>query len=233
MEEIPDLKIPVQVDLRERDSGLYQYLSCSSELEVSEDKLEIGDVIIGDLGIERKTLEDFHRSLHDGRLFRQIRGLKATYRKRLLLLEGTPSKGNVDFNLPFVRQALVTIAVRWQIPILRTTDIGDTARTVLQVARHHAKGKVKPTQIENGLSGSTLLVASPQVDALARLPGIGPLKASRLLEHFGSLKAVVNASTKEMMKVSGIDPIVAARLHSLFNSPYKCPSEICTQQLEI
>jgi ERCC4-type nuclease len=43
-----------------------------------------------------------------------------------------------------------------------------------------------------------------QLHLLQGLPGVGPERARCLLESFGSVEAVVTASTHELLKVSGI-----------------------------
>ncbi len=51
---------------------------------------------------------------------------------------------------------------------------------------------------------------------LAQIDGIGEARARLLLKHFGSLKAVKNASYDELMKVSGISESVATNIINFF-----------------
>jgi hypothetical protein len=46
--------------------------------------LDAGDIIVHDLGIERKTIDDFFRTLTAGQLFPQLRKLKRAFRRQML-----------------------------------------------------------------------------------------------------------------------------------------------------
>ena len=48
------------------------------------------------------------------------------------------------------------------------------------------------------------------------LPGISTVGARRLLEHFGSLRAVFTADERELRAVPGIGPVRSAALARLF-----------------
>jgi DNA excision repair protein ERCC-4 len=50
--------------------------------------LEIGDYIIGDLIIERKTSKDFIASVFDGRIFQQANKITSYTNRAILLIEG-------------------------------------------------------------------------------------------------------------------------------------------------
>jgi len=51
-------------------------------------KLDVGDYIIGDIGVERKNVHDFYRSIIDKRIFDQLRRLKEAYNNAILIVEG-------------------------------------------------------------------------------------------------------------------------------------------------
>ncbi len=46
--------------------------------------------------------------------------------------------------------------------------------------------------------------------ALALLPGLGPVRSRRLLEHFGSAREILGASQRELESVEGVGPGVAS-----------------------
>jgi ERCC4-type nuclease len=60
-----------------------------------------------------------------------------------------------------------------------------------------------------------------QTRIIGNLPGVGPKIARALLEHFGSVKAVSNASKEELMKVEKIGKKKAERIHAAINSDYR------------
>ena len=54
-----------------------------------------------------------------------------------------------------------------------------------------------------------------QLRLLASLPSVGPDRAHRLLDHFGSVQACITATAFELEKVSGIGPKTAAAIRDL------------------
>ena len=58
----------ILIDNREKDSGIPDILK-EKRIPILFENLEIGDYIIGDLIIERKTSKDFIASIFDGRIF--------------------------------------------------------------------------------------------------------------------------------------------------------------------
>jgi excinuclease ABC subunit C len=49
---------------------------------------------------------------------------------------------------------------------------------------------------------------------LELIPGIGPVKRKRLLQHFGDVDAIRNASLEELTAVEGITPHLALQIKS-------------------
>lgn len=50
--------------------------------------LDVGDYVIGEYAIERKTTHDFVSSLYGGRLFEQAQRISSSYEAYLLIVEG-------------------------------------------------------------------------------------------------------------------------------------------------
>jgi ERCC4-type nuclease len=56
---------------------------------------------------------------------------------------------------------------------------------------------------------------------VASFPDIGARYARLLLEHFGSVKALVNAEKEELMKVPGIGGKKAEKIYELSRRDYR------------
>ena len=52
------------------------------------------------------------------------------------------------------------------------------------------------------------------------LPNIGPVNAKNLLEHFGSVANIINASEKELQEVEGIGNKTAENIKKVIDSKY-------------
>lgn len=52
------------------------------------------------------------------------------------------------------------------------------------------------------------------------LPNIGPVNAKNLLEHFGTVGRIINASEKELQEVEGIGNKTAENIRKVVDSKY-------------
>ena len=60
-----------------------------------------------------------------------------------------------------------------------------------------------------------------KIHFLTGITGISPRIAKRLLAHFKTAKAVINATEEELMKVEGIGESTAEKVWNLINIPYQ------------
>jgi hypothetical protein len=56
-----------------------------------------------------------------------------------------------------------------------------------------------------------------QLRVLQNLPGVGPDRAKRLLERFGTVRSCFDASKTELLKVKGIGPKIAEAIEQVLN----------------
>lgn len=76
----------ILVDHRERPARVPELLALEPNVQLVDAVLSCGDYAFGTrIGIERKTAEDFARSLVDGRLFPQMGAMRRRYLRPLLL----------------------------------------------------------------------------------------------------------------------------------------------------
>src|SRR3990172_7900548 len=90
-------------------------------------KITPGDYVCGEIGIERKTLQDFFASLIRKRLFEQLRRLREAYPVALLILEGDLAEVS-EFKTPrAIFGAFAAIEIDERVPILTTAGRAQTA----------------------------------------------------------------------------------------------------------
>jgi ERCC4-type nuclease len=172
-------------------------------VQVTIQRLKMGDYQVdGRLLVERKTLPDFALSIVDGRLFTQATRLTAAKIPAALLLEGSAA----DLAATGVRRealqgALVSLALVFDLPILRSQNPEETARIMLYAATQMRAaatgGLTRPGRRPKGKLRTQLRI-------LQGLPGIGPERAQRLLDAFGNVEAVLKADTEALQDISGI-----------------------------
>jgi ERCC4-type nuclease len=95
------------------------------------------------------------------------------------------------------------------IPILRSIDAVETARLIVYAARQINQSD---TGMINRSGRRPKGKRKQQLYLLQGLPGIGPVRARHLLDHFGSVRKVLTASPAELAAVSGIGNDIARRI---------------------
>ncbi len=201
----------ITVDYREQRSGIVELLQQHCDIEIG--CLPCGDYRIGDHTlVERKTARDFLLSIIDLRLFNQIKHLKNTPYRTTLLIEGDPSKTDLDFSPQAVKGALLSCQVIWQLPIIFSTSMKDTAGILVNIGRQMEKHN-DVVILRAGYRPRRL--RTRQLYFLQGLSGVGPKLAKRLLEHFGTPRNVLKATVEELAAVRGIGKERAALIREV------------------
>jgi DNA excision repair protein ERCC-4 len=100
-----------------------------------------------------------------------------------------------------IQGALVTLTLFLGIPLLRSVDPDETATLILLAAR---QGRAFATGALPRRGRRPRGKPRVQSRILQGLPGVGPERARRLLERFGTVEAVVAAPAAELASVPGI-----------------------------
>ncbi|HOI13780.1 MAG TPA: DEAD/DEAH box helicase, partial [Methanoculleus sp.] len=209
----------ITVDDRETSSrvaGRLHELGASITLE----RLEFGDYAVGDrILVERKTVQDFMNTLVERDLFGQIRAMADAVPRPILIIEGEDDLYSVrNIHPNAIRGTLAAITVDMGVALIRTRDADDTAETLYVLAQREGsergERKVHPKK-------SYRSVREEQEYALAAFPNVGLKSARLLLEHFGSLKAIVDAEPEELAAVHGIGEKTARAIWDLARRSYR------------
>ena len=210
--------IKILVDHRESRSPVIRY--CASKgVEIESQQLDVGDYILSSrIGVERKNVDDFLSSLIDGKLFQQIRKLRAAYARPILIIEGEGllTKRNISHNAIF--GSIVSIIVDYGTPVMTTHSARETADVLSIIAQREQKRGNKAVAIR-GEKWSMSLPEHQQF-IVEGLPNISAVLAQRLLQHFGSIRAIANASEEELCSIQGIGKNIAAEIIKILNTNY-------------
>jgi Fanconi anemia group M protein len=176
-----------------------------SGAEVQVATLAVGDYLLRDqIGAERKTVGDFHRSIATGRLWSQLLGCRKVLDRTYLIVEGLDlDRGCLTAG--GVRGAVLEIGDRG-VTVLRSTDPKDSARWLMRISIRLNRRPAAVPGVRRRPRGGTPL------SLLSEMPGIGPRTALSLLERFGSIRAIASADADELERVEGIGPQRAAVL---------------------
>lgn len=212
-EELP----VVFADTREGNSKVIRHLS-EMEIDVKVQAMAVGDYQVSDeVVIERKTAKDFVDSIVDKRLFKQARSLMEEFKRPLIILEGDDLYNGM-INPNAIRGSIASIALDFGISIIPTRNAQDTAAMIKIIAIREQSGEKTPIQIRTDKKPVNLW--EQQLFIIESLPNIGPVNAKNLLEHFGTVANIINASESQLQEVEGIGKKTAANIRKVVDSKY-------------
>lgn len=190
------------IDYRERNSLIASEL-VRMGFDIWFQELKVADYIVKDVAIERKTVNDFITSMINKRLLRQLEELQQ-YKNRLLIIEGideqelyTDSKDWTGMNPNAIRGFLLSILLKYKVPVIFTKNYLDTAKFIAVLS------KKKEKELPLNVNKRSLSKKERLQFILEGFPGIGPKTAKKLLTKFKSLKEMVNASEEELREILG------------------------------
>lgn len=212
-EELP----VVFADTREGNSKVIRHLS-EMEIDVKVQAMAVGDYQVSDeVVIERKTAKDFVDSIVDKRLFKQARSLMEEFKRPLIILEGDDLYNGM-INPNAIRGSIASIALDFGISIIPTRNAQDTAAMIKRIAIREQSGEKTPIQIRTDKKPVNLW--EQQLFIIESLPNIGPVNAKNLLEHFGTVANIINASESQLQEVEGIGKKTATNIRKVVDSKY-------------
>lgn len=207
----------VYADSREGNSKVIRHLT-EMEMDVKVRPMAVGDYQVSDdVAIERKTAKDFVDSIMDKRLFKQATDLREEFKNPLIILEGDDFY-NGFINPNAVRGSIASIALDFGISIIPTRNAQDTAAMIKRIAIREQTGE-KP-HIQTRTDKKPVNMWEQQLFIVESLPNIGPVNAKKLLEHFGTVSKIINASENELMEVEGIGKKTAKNIRKVVDSKY-------------
>jgi ERCC4-type nuclease len=205
-------------DKREERSGRPQQVinamkAWGEEMKVVPVVLPIGDYIINGACIEYKTAEDFIQSKISGHLDVQLFNMSARYPNSYLVVEGNvqaQAGGRVHYNA--ILSSLIGASFRRsshgfhgminKIDIETQDDFPYVIKFMMK--KEHIR---YPPPLKVPVNKKEMVVAT-----LSTIPSIRTVRARALIEHFGSLRAVFNATQDELESVSGVGSGTAEKL---------------------
>lgn len=193
------IKPKVIIDIHEKNSLIpseLQHLGCETEFI----NLGVGDYIINNIIIERKTVGDFISSMINKRIIKQLQNMQQIEDK-LLIIEGIDEQElyskDSKINENAIRGFILSILFNYKIPVILTKDYNDTVKFLLVLAKKQPK--------ENSLNAKKRAAdINEQIQyILEGFPGIGPKNAKKLLKEFHTIKEIINASQENLQKCIG------------------------------
>ena len=189
------------------------------DIKVKKERLQVADFLVSDrCAVEKKTSSDFVTSIIDNRLFDQLRSLRDQFEKPVLLVEGNNLFDHRDIHPNAIRGALSSIILDYDVPILWTSNLDETAEILVSLAKREQEDNDRQSTIrgekapkdEKGL----------QKYLICGLPSVSEKLADRLLEKFGTPKNIFTASENELQKVKGIGEGKAQKIRKILEREF-------------
>lgn len=182
---------------------------------VNEQPLEVGDFAASErVIIERKTHGDFISSIIDGRIFEQAKAMKENFEKPIILIEGYSDR---QINENALKGAMASMLVDFEISVISTKNPMDTAKTIYWIAK---KEQIEGRGVGIKVGKKPKSEREIQEFIVGSIPGVSTTLAKRLLEHFGSVEGIFNASEQEFLKVRGMKKSVVKKIRNILTSNY-------------
>lgn len=203
-----DIHEPEEIELHVRDAGI----------PVQRKALAPGDYVVGDMGVERKTIRDFFSSIVNRRLFEQVSRLRGTYPRPLLLVEGDLALVDEYTNPKAFWGAFLAFHLEEGVPVLFAPNprhsalLLETLYSQQRNARSAFALRHKPKRLS---------LPQKQEFAVQGLPNVGDTLSKALLERFQTVREVMTASERDLQKVPKIGPERALRITELLDAPYE------------
>lgn len=227
-----------------RETDLIRLFEVADE-KVEVKQLPVADIWIGTtpdtphgiqengMVIERKSIRDLEASILDGR-YREQRGrilafCHETKAQPIYLLEGSLGSGTGRLQKKALLKMIHRLILHYQIPVIQTASIQETAeviRSLIEQWKEDPTALQRTTELVKVSDGIHIQkktnAMNPQqfaLHCLAQCSGVSVKMAESILESFGSLQGVMNATVEELKEIKvgsrRIGPVVAQRIHDL------------------
>lgn len=219
------------IDTREHDA-----IALLHDVPIEIKQLPVGDIWIGDLIIERKSIRDLEASILDGR-YREQRGRILAYCQEnktqpLYILEGSLSSHTGRLTTAVIMKFINRLVFHYHMPVVQTGSLVETVellKTIQEQQQEKPESLQRKTdliKVADGLHVQKKVNAQDprqfSIACLSQTPGVSVKMAEALVEAFGSLKGVMEASVKDIENVKvgarKVGPVVSKRLHELLTA---------------
>lgn len=209
----------IRVDHREVGSGVPECLGGLEWVRLQIEQLDLADYVLSPrVAVERKSAGDFVASILDRRLFAQAEQLKEAYEQVVYLVEGQSLYEGRNVHPNAIRGALSYLAILGGYSVLRSESPEDSALLLATMARHEQQGL--GYEISYHAKRRSPSPKTQMRYLVEDLPGIGPQISKALLDRFGTLRCLFNASEEDLRQVPGVGPKRARGIYDLLTRPY-------------
>lgn len=217
------MKTTILVDDREPES-VVKAIKDETDAEIIVTRLDVGDCIVGNVIIERKTANDFLGSVRSKRIFDQSNEL----RKHedcipIIIVVGDMKEALIYHKYPkrllcAVNGALASLCVRFGISVIMAGGEWSYAYIISRIASQMTKTTTRPIKRK----GKDRTLQEIAEDMLCQIPNVGRERAKVILKTTKSLSKLSRLSAKEIAKIPGVGKKTAETIVKVYReTPHK------------
>ena len=186
---------------------------------ITEDEGNVDRYVLSKrVAVERRTGGGFLKGIMEKTLFTSAIYLRERFDVPVLMVEG---KINYQYSMmspPAVRGALSSMMLLYGVSVLSTADAAETVELLAMMARQEQIGIPEISLIPKR-KATTL--DDMQRRVIEMLPGAGMVMARDLLQHFGSVRRIVNATEDDLRGMRGIGARKAREMVKVTSAEYE------------
>ena len=227
----------LKIDSRENSELTKQVLEKASELNIQTEKqwLDIGDYVFNDVCFEAKSSFDFLQSIVNNRLWNQMDNMDRAFDNNIVILYGTMEEAiqtHLSHSKSTMPKATQSVLLTKKFYGALGKIILDTDCTLLWVKNEKVAAqlicvvcKMQPHDREvytpRIVKKRKISTTDLRIDVLTTIKGVSEKKAKALIDTFGSIMEIGEASSNELCALDGIGSVLAKRIHDTLNSEEK------------
>jgi len=190
-----------------------------SIVPVREDEGNVDRYVLSKrLAIDRRTGSSLLRGIMEKTLFTSAIYLREHFSVPVLIVEGEVNTAYSRFDPQAIRGALSSMMLLYGVSVLSVPNVEETAVLIAMMARQEQIGIPDISLIPKRKATD---LADMQRRVVEMLPGCGMTMARELLQHFGSVGRIVNATKEELCSLKGIGARKAAQIHKVLSAEYE------------
>ena len=182
------------------------------------EEIESADVVVSErIAIAIRTVDDFIEGMSDGSMLSTLSKMRHQYLHPILIVQGPAEGKGVEEGNAAVYDVLGGLLSDFRMPILSTTSEGETVAAITSLMRQERERRgdgPRTTQTKLDDNGRQLFL-------IQGLPNVSATLAQRLLERFGSVKAIADAKPDELMQVDGVGRVIAEGIHTVMRRKFR------------
>lgn len=188
-------------------------------LPVEEDEGNVDRFILSKrVAVERRTGNSFVRGIMEKTLFTSAIYLREHFEVPILIVEGEVNYKYGGMNPQAVRGALSSMMLLYGVHLLATPNPEETAAVIAMIARQEQVGIPEISLIPKR---KAIDLPDMQRRVIEMLPGSGMTLARTLLQQFGSVRDIVNATADELLTVRGVGAKTAREMIRVLRAEYE------------